>query len=593
MKYKPWKICPSNCWNDEPETDGMFVEKWKQFLQSKKGKTLVPDWQRLLNDASIYTQSPNENSDDEEWEAPISEESEEWMHLARLTAPTTTNSCSVQEIEQMRSSYTQPQINELAFWLEQTKKETTATTTIPICSPDLLNEKQEVVYNLIQNHFTSNEQVDQINLIVTGQGGSGKSFLISALRTLLGDTCIVAAYFGIAAHNINGVTLHSLLQLPIRGRNNCDLKGMALSKLQHKMSHVKYLIIDEFSVIGQKLLGWIDRRLRQASGLMNKTFGGYNVILVGDIAQLPPVADKCLYHQLPDGSTALMGFCAYYNIKNVVKLENNVRASGKNDESFRNLLLRLRNGLSTTEDWKMLSMQNVPPVYYNANMPVKLAFSNEVVANFNLELLQSLKKSIYPIKAKHNNSKAAKISSEEYGGLDPLIHLAVGAKVMLTRNLWVENGLCNGSMGVLHKLIYQRDQTPPLIPIAAMVKFENYKGPTFYNSGLVPIVPVLSICDSSYERQQIPLKLSWSITIHKSQGLTLDKAIIDLGKSERVAGLACVAISRVLRLSDLYMIPTTHERLLAVAKTCNFKYRISEENRLDKLDSQTCNPPYT
>ena len=91
----------------------------------------------------------------------------------------------------------------------------------------------------------------------------------------------------------------------------------------------------------------------------------------------------------------------------------------------------------------------------------------------------------------------------------------------------------------------------------------------------------------SYERQQLPLKLAWSIAIHKSQSLTLSKAWIDLGTAERVAGLAYVALSRVKHLDDLVVKPMTSERLCAVKKSSNYKFRLKEEVRSESLYQQT------
>ena len=86
------------------------------------------------------------------------------------------------------------------------------------------------------------------------------------------------------------------MNLPIRGKNANDLKGPALLQLQEKLAGIRYIIIDEYSVVGQNLFGWIDKRCRQGTGFTDKPFGGISIILVGDIAQLPPVGDKVLYH---------------------------------------------------------------------------------------------------------------------------------------------------------------------------------------------------------------------------------------------------------------------------------------------------------
>ena len=120
-------------------------------------------------------------------------------------------------------------------------------------------------------------------MILMVLAGSGKSYVIDALKHLLKQTSRVCAFFGIAAYNVVGNTLHSLLQLPIKGKKNVPLKSSALSKLQEDMNGVRYLIIDEFSVVGQKMFAWINRRCKEATGNTTLPFGGISVILVGDI----------------------------------------------------------------------------------------------------------------------------------------------------------------------------------------------------------------------------------------------------------------------------------------------------------------------
>lgn len=148
------------------------------------------------------------------------------------------------------------------------------------------------------NHF-QNTNPNPLFLLIKGIAGSGKSYVIDALRNLLKTQCRVLAYTGKASFNVNGITFHSLLKLPIGTKRHSDLKGIALEQLQANLENVKYLIIDEYFLVGQSLLGWIDSRCRQATGQTNKPFGGLSVILVGDIAQLPPVGDKPLFHSNP------------------------------------------------------------------------------------------------------------------------------------------------------------------------------------------------------------------------------------------------------------------------------------------------------
>ena len=130
------------------------------------------------------------------------------------------------------------------------------------------------------------------------------------------------------------------------------------------------------------------------------------------------------------------------------------------------------------------------------------------------------------------------ISADEMSGLEPVVFLAKGAHVMLTMNLWTDVGLCNGATGTIVEFTYASNQQPPDLPIAIIVKFNDYTGPSLTNRipGCVPICPITATYNTLnglYERQQLPLKLAWAITIHKSQRLTLSKAWIDIGKSEK------------------------------------------------------------
>ena len=133
-------------------------------------------------------------------------------------------------------------------------------------------------------------------------------------------------------------------------------------------------------------------------------------------------------------------------------------------------------------------------------------------------------------------------------------------------------------------IIYADNHSPPNLPVAVIVQFDHYTGPSFIDTlpKCVPIPPVTitsKSLETFHERQQLPLKLAWAITIHKSQGLTLPKAWIDIGPSEKAPGITYVAISRVRSLNSCIIEPMTFERLTSI--------RLMEENRFDKLAEDT------
>ena len=151
--------------------------------------------------------------------------------------------------------------------------------------------------------------------IVNGVAGTGKSYLINADKYHLTNKCVVTATTGKATYNITGITIHSLLKRPVAHHFQKDLAGHNLVSLQNQLTNIDYILIDEYSMLGQKRFGWIDRRCKQATGKNDKLFGGILIILIGDPAQLPPVGDKPLYHSVPSSAVGEQGYCAYHMFK--------------------------------------------------------------------------------------------------------------------------------------------------------------------------------------------------------------------------------------------------------------------------------------
>ena len=603
LRYKPWNNSVNDAWCNEETSDAVFINHWHSFLQTNDAILFVPNWSHQINLISEYANQLIENDDFVETNT---NEREEWMILADLKLKDDNKikspmDCSADFYEQDRLKYTVQEIGDMPHWIKEQKNSNTLKKEQALNPVDInrFNDRQKIAYQIVQNHFMcTSENKEQLLMMITGLGGSGKSYVIQALTNILNKKCRVCAYFGIAAFNIKGYTLHSLLQLPIKGKKNGPLNSSALARLQHDLDDVQYLIIDEFSVVGQKMFAWINRRCKQATGNLTVPFGGMSIILVGDIAQLPPVTDQVLYHTRPNCDLALEGYCMYQMFQKVINFEINERAAGADNEQqrFRALQVRARDGNSNLEDWNMLLLrqpQNVINIDTFQKSAVKLSFGNEKVDTDNYQKLKELQQTIVQIDAHHSNPKAKRLSSEDMGGLEPTIYLSKQARVMLTRNLWTEAGLCNGTMGTIKDIIFSENHTSPMLPVAIIVQFDNnYIGPSYCKDtpNCVPICPVTNTSTSlgnNLERIQFPLKLAWSMTIHKSQGLTLDKCWIDLGTSERVAGLTYVALSRVCKISDLVIEPVTFERLHSLKKTSNYKYRLLEEARLEKLAQDT------
>ena len=375
----------------------------------------------------------------------------------------------------------------------------------------------------------------------------------------------------------------NLLQLPIRTSGEKDLQGSSLQKLQMTFQNKNYIIIDEVSMLGQKTFAWVDKRLRQATGALHEPLGGVSVLLFGDFAQLPPVADRALFVKSSVGGVTFHGYSVYRMFSTVVILNQVLRQAGADPriQSFRELLLRIRDGNITHNDWQTL-LQCTPIEANNSadfSDAIRLFYDKQSVAKFNYEKLTELEAPIAAINAIHSSTAAASAKPDDAGGLHPVVFLAKGAEVILTANLWQEVGLCNGAPGTVRHFIYKDDHAPPNLPIAVLVEFHNYCGPQFWSSATncVPIVPITFEWESK-SRQQLPLQMRYAVTIHKSQGQTLQKAVIDLGKSELSPGSTFVAISRLRKLEDGLFQPMTFDRLKKIGNNW-----ISEEARLQQL----------
>jgi len=195
-------------------------------------------------------------------------------------------------------------------------------------------------------------------VLVQGKAGTGKSALINFICKELDDRggqdriYEVLAPTGAAARNIEGKTIHSFLRIPINERMQ-RLNGESLRNFSLKLSKIKFIPIDEYSMVGVRLLNKIHMRLCEARGSSDEPFGGFCVYFFGDLRQLPPVRDIAIYMPPGDDSSAL-GSRLVQSLEEKIMLSTCYRQAGDSQARFRNALDSLARGTTPPEEWQLL-----------------------------------------------------------------------------------------------------------------------------------------------------------------------------------------------------------------------------------------------
>ncbi len=381
----------------------------------------------------------------------------------------------------------------------------------------VLDEYQNKVIEILKNGK---------NVIMAAKAGSGKSFLIKQLSTFFnGKTVAITSTTGISALGIEGVTIHSFMGVGLGKKS----KEILVSEI-HRYRNVKkrllcldILVIDEISMMTSDLLEKIEYVLRKIRG-SNQSFGGVRLLFSGDFLQLEPVEGKNIL-----GSPLIKDF-------EFINLGNNYRQ--KDDLRFQTLLNNLRVNELTEDDIQLIKTRIVDT---SPEGTPRMYCTNKEVAMSNKGYSDSLESSEFVYNAKFSGTNASFTNQLKTQfnakGID-ILKLKNGMRVMLTRNMAPETGLVNGSTGTIIRCNSG----------AVLVSFDN---------GTVEnIVPCLwELYDNELvvaKASQIPLIIGFAISCHKSQGMTLDSAYIDLSKS-----FCChqvyVAMSRVKTLEGLYL----------------------------------------
>ena len=479
-----------------------------------------------------------------------------------------------------------------------------------------LNTKQRICYDMICNwvkHYLSDpEKVNPFYMNINGSAGTGKSFLLKAISKYIdekapGGFIKIAAPTGSAAFQVNGSTLHSLFHLPVpkfQGKEIPDLPDTSLKGMQAAFKNTAILVIDEKSMIGFDMLYMINKRLKELKpDKVNTEFGGVSIILMGDFAQLPPVTDKPLYGSLTTvkdkkNKCYQKGLNLYTMFTKAIVLTEIMRQQGDDEEEFRYVLKQLSKGKFTEKDWEWMKPQNLATMSETDQQQFKdtaimLCAFNRDRNKHNIYKIKQLGNPVAQLKAENCNSIAANASAQTAGGLPNSSIIAEGAEMMLVVNLWKEAGLTNGAKCTVRKIVYLDNKSPPKLPAFVLVHVPQYTGPSFLE-GEANIVPITRLRrnwnanKTSCSRTMIPLQPAYAISVHKSQGMSLDKVMINLGPKEFASGLSYTAISRCKKIQNLAFDPfPTWIRFRDMFKTDNFKAKLREEEKIKMYEIET------
>lgn len=386
------------------------------------------------------------------------------------------------------------------------------------------------------------------NVFLTGEPGSGKTYVINQYVDYLhshGIKPAVTASTGIAATHIGGMTIHSWSGIGIRDAlSKAEIRTIAGNDyVKKRVEPAKVLIIDEISMLAPNVLQMIDAICREIKK-NDQPFGGVQVVLVGDFFQLPPVikrrqtsefsqenifdeAISRFAYESPIWESANFVTCYIteqyrQDDPDLVAVLSKIRT-----DSFDNLALEFIGSRKT-------DMQNVPngaPKLYSHNIDV------DRVNDLMLAKIDQQEKKFVMYCSGHD----ALVNAMKKGCLSPeILNLKIGASVMFTKNNQKE-GYVNGTLGVIDG--FNKKSDLPIVKTRNGQKIEvDYAEWLVEEDGKI-----------KGRLSQIPLRLAWAITVHKSQGISLDEAIIDLSKVFEY-GQGYVAISRVKRLSGVYIL---------------------------------------
>lgn len=420
------------------------------------------------------------------------------------------------------------------------------------------------------------EKTDR-SIFLTGKAGTGKTTFLHSLKSKSLKRLIVVAPTGVAAINAKGVTIHSFFQMPFGPILPDGSSFQKNTSFKHKFSKIKIniiksldlLIIDEISMVRADLLDGIDQVLRRYRD-RNKVFGGVQVLMIGDLQQLSPVVKNhewsllSPYYQTPfffSSKAFLQSNAISIELKHIYRQDN---------QEFIKILNEIRNNTLSETTEKLLNQRYLPNFTPKEDEGfITLTTHNKSANEINEAELKKLKGKSKKYKA----TIQGKFQEMSYPTHEKL-KLKVGAQVMFVKNdSSTEKRYFNGKIGKVIKLnsnevhVLCPEDTEKIVVTPETWENVNYK--------INPETKEISE-DIVGSFSQIPLRLAWAITIHKSQGLTFDKAIIE-ASAAFAHGQTYVALSRCRTLDGIVLkSKISQQSIITDGRVTHFNNSVSE-----------------
>lgn len=426
------------------------------------------------------------------------------------------------------------------------------------------------------------------NIFITGPGGTGKSYLIKNIRDDLvarGQNHAICALTGCAAVLLGccAKTIHSWGGIGIASGTQEEIVAKVLknSRTVARWRSVKTLIIDEVSMMSLKIFEVLDKIGRNTRKQYLRPFGGIQVILIGDFYQLPPVGkindpeSRQFCFESPVWDTT---FASENHIQlrtphrqkdpEYIQVLEEVRAGKLSEKTINILADRLgatlpdtvikptklfpRNADADMVNQNMYAQIKEPEFLYESNQINNMQF----YADTSIQIPQDVQNRCDLLSREDIDQQMAMYMENNH--LTKMVKLKKGAVVMCLANLDTDAGICNGSQGVVVDFVTSGAKQCPVV--------------RFLNGVTMKIAPKVYQHDDypKYGIEQLPLRLAWAFTIHKSQGVTLEIAEMDIGSRVFECGQTYVALSRVKSLSGLYLSGFNHTKIKTNPKVLAF-----------------------